>query len=968
MSTPVPVQATQGPRLRGYGLTDTGPRFALLMTVVTASSVSMLNTVLAPEPNDTPGDALGCLMAAGMDPDGRNLDNLLITLRHPEALAQCMSGVPTLEHWKGMVATVVLLVVAALVYWWQPRLRERWRPTVPAETLDLDGSLATALRELCELAGVTSGVRFRVDRTRTTSGAVVYGRLGEYTVCLHAGLLVRRATDPEGFRAVVLHELAHIRNRDVVYASASTALWRVFVVLALLPYLWSEGWLLLDGLTGRTTSPFWPGLASSIAYSVVSGLLLVCLVHLARADLLRRRELHADARAVSCGALPSAWAHRDRDGAVTTLIRRVTALLRTHPSWAERRSALAEPGRLSGVGALAMLLVGVSGTLLVNAVGVVVPQLSTSKGGALLTTAFLAPVLYVSLARSATTAQASGRMESGFRSGLWLGCGLVLGEFVGGSHGNEWFGPEPGFLLGLLLTAAVAAAWSAQCSRLTLDLARTWQRRAAGLVNLLVTAVVLWGGLHWWYLTGWYQSMGVHSQTEWYREVARQTSPSGDWQPYSRELSAIAEAMSTFGTLNVGVLLPGAAIALWLFPLVLRASTVASGLRLGRTLLAGVAGGLVCSATLFAVYRFQHGRRPLTWAERSGPYFSVQVWLLMAGFLVACLLTAAVVAALSRRYWMPRALLAVVVTQLLGYGTLLVTMSVGGCLGPFRTVQDRCVWLPDAGWLIVRVIAQMTLAPTMLLAACAAVGGAGAGWVVRRLVSRRTTRAAGRATVTAGPGSRWRRLAPTGAVLVLAVPMLLILAAQTTDTKKSPAGKAGASGAPGDTVTDLVEAAPRARSARIRSAQAAAWMAHGGTKHYEGIGDSLTELGEALTAAAKQPDNDGKIKLEEKKFRHICGTMARRADDALAYFPVPDQNIQKEWSTSLAAVSRHSRTCRDAMTPGNDRFKTEEDRARAFSASLEDLLKASDKLSPTLSRIKKVAEPAIERGDFQGDI
>lgn len=58
---------------------------------------------------------------------------------------------------------------------------------------------------------------------------------------------------------------------------------------------------------------------------------------------------------------------------------------------------------------------------------------------------------------------------------------------------------------------------------------------------------------------------------------------------------------------------------------------------------------------------------------------------------------------------------------------------------------------------------------------------------------------------------------------------------------------------------ELVEAAPRARSARIRSAQAAAWMAHGGTEHYEGIGESLVELGEALTAAAKQPDNDGKI-------------------------------------------------------------------------------------------------------------
>ncbi|WP_051185728.1 M48 family metalloprotease, partial [Streptomyces afghaniensis] len=737
MSTPPSVTAAARARTGRYGLADTGPRFALLMTVVVASSVRMLNGVLAPDPNDTPGDPLGCLLAAGMDPDGRNLDNVLVTMRRPEALAECMAGVPRVEYWKGMAATAALLAVAALVYWWQPLLRERWRRTVPAESLDTDGSLVPELRALRELAGLTSGVRFRVDPTRTTSGAVVYGRFGEYTVCLHAGLLVRRATDPEGFRAVVLHELAHIRNRDVEYASASTSLWRVFVVLALLPYLWHEGTLLVDGLTGRTTSPFWPGVASMLTRSVLAGLLLVGLVHLARADLLRRRELYADAWAVGCGAPASAWAHRDRDSAVATSVRRVTALLRTHPSWAERRRALAEPGRLSGVGALAMLLVGASGTLLVNTAGDVVPRASTSEGGAWLTTAFLAPVLYVSLARSVTAAQISGRKESGFRAGLWLGCGLVLGELANGKHGTDWLGPEPGFLLGLLLTAAVAAAWSAQCTHLALGLARTWLRRAAGLLNLLVTAALLWGGLYWWYVVGWYQTTGVYSQVEEHRDMVRQVSP-GSWDAFSRELSAITQALPTLTTLNAGVLLLVAAPVLWIFPLVLRVSTsAASGLRLRRTLGAGVVGGLLCWVLLFAVNLFQRQRRPATWAERTGPYLFVHRWLLIAAVLAACLLTAAAVAALSRHLWLPRALAAVAVTQLFGYAAIFVMFSADGCLGPFSAFVDRCAWVPPAGWPFARRIALNALTPAVLLAACAAVGGAGVRGVVGRLVRLR---------------------------------------------------------------------------------------------------------------------------------------------------------------------------------------------------------------------------------------
>ncbi|CAM5302686.1 hypothetical protein SVIOM74S_00816 [Streptomyces violarus] len=1037
MSTSPSVAATAPAHTGRYGLADTGPRFALLMTGVVASSVRMLDAVLAPDPNDTPGDPLGCLLAAGMDPDGRNLDNVLATMRHPEALAECMSGVPTVEYWKGMAATAALLAVAALVYWWQPRLRERWRRTVPAGALDTDGSLGTELRVLRELAGVASDVRFRVDPTRTSSGAVVYGRLGEYTVCLHAGLLVRRATDPEGFRAVVLHELAHIRNRDVEYASASTALWRTFVVLALLPYLWHEGTLLFDGLTGRTTSPFWPGVASMLTRSVLSGLLLVGLVHLARADLLRRRELYADARAVGSGASASAWAHRDRDSAVAASVRRVTALLRTHPSWAERRRALAEPGRLSGVGALAMLLVGVSGTVLVNIAGDVVPRASTSEGGAWLTTAFLAPVLYVSLARSVTAAQVSGRKESGLRSGFWLGCGLVLGEFANGKHGTDWLGPEPGFLLGLLLTAAVAAAWSAQCTRLALGLARTWLRRAAGLLNLLVTAVLLWGGLYWWYVVGWYQTMGVYSQVEEHRDMVRQVIP-GSWEAFSLELSAIAQALPTLTTLNAGVLLLVAALLLWIFPLVLRVSTsAASGLRLRRTLGAGVAGGLLCWALLLAVNGFQHRRRPATWAERTGPYLFVHRWLLIAAVLAACLLMAVAVAALSRHLWLPRALAAVAVTQLFGYAAIFVMFSADGCLGPFSALWTGAPGSPGAGWPFARRTVLNALTPAVLLAACAAVGGAGARGVAGRLVRQRRRQQEhaawpGADGVTPGcscGGGRVHAARPRREPGHLRHP-----SARGQDHPVRPhngrrhhparpgSGRPDHPGRPSDAgqggaARTRRRARPAVAAARSRRCRRRPGRAHsaahrrrpfrvhqvvvgqeGGRVRHAGrhgdrrraarqVGQDPRVAGTRLAHARRPrslrcdqqvgrgvqrrtPRSHGETRPERKGPggeegvpHRICGTLVRRTEDAMAYFPVPDQGIQKKWSETLTALSHHAKTCRDATAPGDETYKTEAERSKAFTTSVEGVQKTTVALGELLTEVEKVALPANRRGD-----
>ncbi|GII91932.1 hypothetical protein Ssi02_21630 [Sinosporangium siamense] len=59
---------------------------------------------------------------------------------------------------------------------------------------------------------------------------MAFGRAGRRSVRLDAGLVRTFSTDPAGFRAVVLHELAHLGNRAI---DLTIAVWRAFLPVAL---------------------------------------------------------------------------------------------------------------------------------------------------------------------------------------------------------------------------------------------------------------------------------------------------------------------------------------------------------------------------------------------------------------------------------------------------------------------------------------------------------------------------------------------------------------------------------------------------------------------------------------------------------------------------------------------------------------------------------------------------------------
>ena len=124
----------------------------------------------------------------------------------------------------------------------------------------------------------------------------------------------RRSRKPAAFDAVILHELAHIKNRDIDQTYLALAIWRAFVVAALLPL---AVLLIVTRVLGEPQQLIWRvAVTALIVYSL-------------RNAILRSREFDADARAANSTPGPR-WVRPRGPPARTG--RRAWHLGWTHPS------------------------------------------------------------------------------------------------------------------------------------------------------------------------------------------------------------------------------------------------------------------------------------------------------------------------------------------------------------------------------------------------------------------------------------------------------------------------------------------------------------------------------------------------------------------------------------------------------------------------------------------------------------
>ncbi|MGW2182189.1 M48 family metalloprotease [Streptomyces sp. NPDC001732] len=383
-------------------------RFLLLVLVLLASCTALISRTALTV--DAAVALPRCMRNSGVDPDAPAWQ-IGLAVRFHQDVVGCRSGAAEAAVYTALLYTAAVVAAALLLYWWLPRWKRRggrlpevpgtgedgtamrrrmpneihrqagWpvrpdqgaAPAVPGreETVDRAGegtadragagtagragagtggdapdSLPAHLTLLVRRAGLSRAPDFVVRPRALSAGAVAFGRAHRYTVCLHAGLLARRTTDPRRFEAVVLHELAHIRNRDVDLAYLTVALWRVFLAMVLMPCLAVHGLLVVQDRVLGPGRLYWEGAAPGLG-ELVLGVALVAQTHLARADILRHRELVADHDAVTCGADPEVWSAQRPSargaGRWAAGVRRVARPLRTHPSWSQRYEALTRP-------------------------------------------------------------------------------------------------------------------------------------------------------------------------------------------------------------------------------------------------------------------------------------------------------------------------------------------------------------------------------------------------------------------------------------------------------------------------------------------------------------------------------------------------------------------------------------------------------------------------------------------------
>ena len=370
---------------------------------------------------------------------------------------------PTLTLTQSLLSMAAVAAGALVIWWAYPWVKiRRWDlQPLPAP---VRAELGPALDEMCAGAGLARQPRFLWSPLRAAPAAAAFGRLRTLYVGLSGGLVVEFRRDPPAFRAIVLHELAHLRNRDVAITYFAMALWWSFVAIVLVPFLLFV--LLPEVLRPKLFSrqawlTAWPPPIAA----------LTLLVYLTRNSVLRTREVYADIRAAS-------W---DESGALGRVLERLPrprrwrwlSALAVHPDPARRRRLLDDAAPLFKIGILEALVTGCT--------------LGIANEGLVGRTALLTHNLGLVI----TAELLDGLVVSCVAAGV-LGLGLWREAYsAGGRRSRAWAGVAFGLAAGLVLGP-----------NLSLDapvFVLTGQARLAGLrpalPDVLVDLLVLVGAL-----------------------------------------------------------------------------------------------------------------------------------------------------------------------------------------------------------------------------------------------------------------------------------------------------------------------------------------------------------------------------------------------------------------------------------------------------------------------------------------
>ncbi|MFE4215796.1 M56 family metallopeptidase [Streptomyces sp. NPDC056844] len=974
-------------RAMGAGTTV---RLALLVLLLLAAGGAMLLPALH---KLTSGSQLDCRLAAGLDPDRSDMASAVNALTQAVPFEACVAKyAPPPPLWQLWGWPVLLAAAALVLFFLLPAWKVRRIRAVALDAVDEDGEHRARMAELATTAGLVRQPRVVVDRRALTTGAVVFGRSRRPVLCLDGGLLATRHSAPERFRAVVLHEFAHIANRDVTLTYGTVALWRVFLALVLVPYLVWESTQVHAFLKWEMWSTDTPALVRQLLLPAV----MVALVYLARTDVLRSREVYADLTAVRWGAQPQGWdvPFQAPEGG---RLRRAFPSLRkhwdTHPRWEERHDALADPAPLFGTRALPMFLTGVAAAmanvhLLFYLSTYNMYSLWRVQLVSMVPAVLVAGVIGTALWRAVAYAVVNGRpVPSGLRTGLWLGAGLGTGGlFTGQSMGNDEWLPQRPFVLLLAVAAGLAFAWwVTQCAHLWAGSWRGRTLRPPQLIGLASAALALSAWFAWWVMDGASWAAGSSYSGSGVRQILLHLFPgssggaglTGSTEGVDTGSSALASAVATVWPALSGLvatpLMPAAAVVLWLLPLAAwltrptgvprwvtgalsggSAGEPPAGKRvppLRKVLEPGLLGGVASWLALAGVQAYLH-------ASRSGPqqrpgvyevrYLALLFLAMMVPATVASLV-AVIRSGQGRR--LAGAFIAAGAATVLGIAGMVLFVSADGCIRPLNTLESSCSWRP--AWQVMQGTLPRLVNSVVVLAAVLAVLVAAACSLCLRARARRMRPASQESEALTRLGVRPTGSRRLGVRLVAGVCVAGAVGIAVLEPVKLARLH---STVPDAALTQSVirqgaQVAPLPVSAETRARQVRAWHRLGGRFLLENAKTNYDHI-HTVMRTASETNNANLAYLA--RVRPACADFGRIAGWVNgAYFRVPDPVGQLSWQALGTLAQQGSLNCERAL---------ERQDSDLFIKAMSELIAAGNSAASVSRRVATV----LREADYEG--
>jgi Zn-dependent protease with chaperone function len=849
----------------------------------------------------------------------------------------------------------LLAAVTGLLYrlapWWRIRRRRLTRLT-RQDWPELVDHLDAMMHEV----GITHPPAFLLDPANPAVSGVAFGRGRQRYVCLAGGLVSKYTTDRATFRAVVLHELAHVRNNDIPRTYLTIALWRAFVVAALVPLVVVVG----------PQVPAAPGfVARELGWPILA---LTALVYLMRNAVLRSRELHADVRAAGwapdSGALRRLFTRPPRPSALRWL-----DVVRSHPRPADRLHAVEHPSVLFRLGFWDMLGAGLAvgvafSHLLFFTMGVLrnaVPAVYQGGPQAVMLAPLVAGVLGLSVWRVVAYARAADRPVPGaLAPGAGFGIGVLLaprmsllGLGTGGSGGGTALaglreGTEGGRaaaiglpLLGVLATVLLVG-WIRGCAQAWWPHARPGEAsprapRWRWPLGLAVTAIVVTAGLAWWFrLSAGYRAYRLVASS-FAASVRAGLEPVGWTGPswlWSTVWNPVASAI-----LPADDLVLAAVVLVWLFPVVAHLRSGTPALRFA--LRAGAVAGAGAALLMLAVRAAAHAATSP--AARTTPVFVLLLsyWQIALAVLVQAAV-AAVVAGMVAGRAHPRGgapavvfgLLGAFVTAALSAAGMAAGVLGGGCLPALAIRPTSCPGVVEGDWL--GSVLRMVIVEGALAALGAGLLGVAAAAGLRLLGRLPGLPRSGQPRAERRP---CRPVGPVGivasAVLLTAVVAVFTWGALTPPAATSPDAMALMPAAP---AASTVPPDPRVTAARaVRE-----WLGNGGSARIEALRTDF----EAVADAARRNDAPGA--------RAACLRIAQDSERATALPAVPDTEASQAWSAALSGFRGAATACVTAL---DERDAALSDRAAQRMADAVTQYERFDRRVQEMLGVDQVAPP-----------